>query len=77
MRLGRSGYVVKGLSLGIVGTLLVVAALTSDARQAAGLDGALRTLAELPHGGIYLTIVGLGLAQYGVFLVLRARLDLL
>lgn len=74
LRLGRSGYVVKGLSLGIVGTLLVVAAVTSDSRQAAGLDGALRTLVLLPHGSIYLAAVGLGLVQYGLFLVFRVRL---
>ncbi|RJT85305.1 DUF1206 domain-containing protein [Cryobacterium melibiosiphilum] len=74
LRLGRSGYIVKGLSLGIIGSLLVVAALTSDAAQAGGLDGALRTLGQLPHGAIYLTIVGLGLAQYGLFLMIRVRL---
>jgi hypothetical protein len=74
LRLGRSGYIVKGVSLRIVGTLLVIAAVTSDAAQAGGLDGALRTLAGLPTGAVYLTIVGLGLVQYGLFLMIRVRL---
>jgi len=74
LRLGRSGYIVKGISLGIIGTLLLIAAVTSDSHQAAGLDGALRALALLPHGAVYLTIVGLGLAQYGLFLMFRVRL---
>ena len=76
LRLGRSGYIVKGVSLGIVGTLLVIAAVTSDAAQAGGLDGALRTLAGLPNGAVYLTIIGLGLVQYGLFLMIRVRLAL-
>ena len=70
---GRVGYVAKGVALGIVGILFVVAAATNDPEEAQGLDGALRTLLELPLGTALLTAVGLGIAAYGVYSFGRAR----
>jgi hypothetical protein len=72
--LGISGYVAKGIALGITGVLFVVAALTSDAQRVTGLDGALRALGDLPFGIVWLVLVALGLIQYGLFLVARAKL---
>jgi Domain of Unknown Function (DUF1206) len=42
-RVGQTGYIAKGVALGLVGGLLSYAALTFD-RQKAGLDGALQTI---------------------------------
>ncbi|NMR20474.1 DUF1206 domain-containing protein [Cellulomonas fimi] len=72
-RAGRVGYVAKGVALGVVGVLLAWAAATHDASRADGLDGALRTMLELPFGRVLLTLVALGFAAYGVYSFFRAR----
>jgi hypothetical protein len=71
--LGVVGYIAQGFALGVLGVLFVVAAVTYDPEKAAGLDGALRSLAELPYGVAILIAVGVGLIAYGVFLFARAR----
>jgi hypothetical protein len=72
-RAGRVGYVGKGAALGVVGVLLVVAAVQSDPEQAEGLDSALHALAGLPYGAVILTLVAIGFAAYGVYAFGRAR----
>lgn len=72
-RAGQIGYVAKGVALLIVGALFVAAGLQNDPEEASGLDGALRTLLELPAGRLLLTVVALGLAAYGVYSLARAR----
>jgi hypothetical protein len=72
-RLGQVGFPAKGVALGVVGGLLVYAALTYDPKKASGLDGAMRTIAQAPFGGIVLTVVALGLAAFGAFCFARAR----
>ena len=72
--LGTAGYVAKGIALGIIGVLLGIAAITADASQAAGLDGALHSLSQLPLGKVALVAVGLGFIAYGVYCCFRARL---
>ncbi|WP_291055020.1 DUF1206 domain-containing protein [Herbiconiux sp.] len=72
--LGMVGYIAKGIALGVVGVLFVVAAFTVDPEKASGLDGALKALADLPFGIVVLIAVGIGLIAYGVFLGARARL---
>jgi hypothetical protein len=71
--LGVTGYVAKGIALGVVGVLFAVAAVTSDPSEATGLDGALKALAALPFGVVVLTAVALGLMAYGAYCVVRAR----
>ena len=70
--LGIAGYVAKGIALGMVAILLVVAAVTRDPSKSTGLDGALKTLAALPAGPAILTAVGIGLIAYGVYCFVRA-----
>ncbi|MCW2898262.1 MAG: hypothetical protein JWO67_527 [Streptosporangiaceae bacterium] len=71
--LGVFGYVAKGVALAVVGGLFVVAALTVDPAKATGLDGALKTLLQLPFGAVILTVVGAGLIAYGLYSFVRAR----
>jgi len=71
--LGIFGYIAKGIAVGVTGVLFVVAAWTHDAEKSGGLDAALRSLIELPFGRVVLWVVGLGLALYGVFSIVRAR----
>ena len=70
---GMVGYIAKGIAVGVVGVLFVVAALTHDPEKASGLDGALKSLADLPFGTFILWLVGAGLIIYGVYCFARAR----
>ena len=72
-RLGQIGFPGKGIALIGVGGLLVWAAVTFDPSKARGLDGALRTILELPFGKILLTLVAIGIAAFGAFCLVRAR----
>lgn len=71
--LGRVGYVAKGVALGVLGGLFVVAAVQSDPQQAGGLDAAFATLAAQPFGAVLLVAVGLGFAAYGLYSFVRAK----
>lgn len=72
--LGIVGFVAKGIALTVVGVLLVIAALGTDAETAGGLDGAVDALLDLFLGPALAWVVGLGLIAYAVFTVARARL---
>jgi hypothetical protein len=72
-RLGQIGFPGKGIALAGVGALLVYAAVTFDPSKAQGLDGALRTVLELPFGPFLLTLIAVGIAAFGAFLFVRAR----
>ncbi|SMH44296.1 protein of unknown function [Rathayibacter oskolensis] len=72
--LGTTGYVAKGVAIGIAGGIFITAAFTGDADSATGLDGALRFLAVPPYGTIVLALIGVGLIMYGVFLLARVML---
>jgi hypothetical protein len=72
--LGVVGYVAKGIAVGVVGILFIVAAATADPSQASGLDGALRAMLRLPFGGVLLIAVGIGVIAYGLYCFARARL---
>jgi hypothetical protein len=73
VRLGQVGYVAKGIALGVVGGLIVAAAVTTDASRAGGLDEALRAMRDQPFGTALLLVVGLGIAAFGLYSFARAR----
>ncbi|MFP7761167.1 DUF1206 domain-containing protein [Marisediminicola sp. LYQ134] len=70
---GVVGYIAKGVALAVVGILFIVAGVTHDASEATGLDGALKSLTELPFGQVILWVVGAGLIAFGVYCFARAR----
>ena len=72
-RLGQAGFPAKGVALGVVGGLLVYAAVTFDPARATGFDGALRTILEAPFGRVLLTLVAVGIAAFGAYCFVRAR----
>lgn len=72
-RAGRIGYVAKGVALGVVGVLFVLAGAHKQPGKATGLDGALRTLRGGPFGSWLLSAVALGLAAYGLYCFARSR----
>lgn len=67
------GYIGKGVAIGIVGVLLLVAAFRQEARAAGGLDAAVHALLEQPFGPVLVFLVGLGLVSYALFSFLRVR----
>ena len=72
-RIGVAAYVTKGAIFALVGFFLVRAAVTYDAAEAVGLDGALRQVAEAAWGKAVLIAVSIGLLAYGLFCGLQAR----
>lgn len=71
--LGVVGFVAKGVALGVVGVLLVIAAVRGDADTAGGPDGAVDALLGLAAGPLLVGVVGGGFIAYGLFTVFRAR----
>jgi len=70
---GRTGYVGKGVAIGIVGALFGWAAVSYDPDKAGGLDDALKTVRDQPYGPYLLSLVALGLAAFGLFCFAWAR----
>jgi Domain of Unknown Function (DUF1206) len=66
-RLGAIGEVGRGIAIGLIGFFLLRAAVTFDASQATGLDGALRRLAVNSWGQLIVAVIGVGFVAYGVF----------
>ncbi|MDT7551783.1 MAG: hypothetical protein QOI16_319 [Pseudonocardiales bacterium] len=72
-RTGQVGFIAKGVSVALIGILVVTAAIQFDPAKASGLDAALRGLVQQPFGPWLLALVALGLAAYGVFCAFDAR----
>lgn len=70
---GKIGYLVKGLSIGLIGILVAHAGVTHSGKEDKGLDDALRTVLEQPFGPWLLAAIAAGLACYGLFCFARAR----
>jgi hypothetical protein len=70
--LGEVGYIARGVAVAAVGVFLVVAAFTADPQKASGLDGALKSFAQLPFGKVVLLLVALGWIASGVYFFVRA-----
>ena len=73
LRTGQVGYIVKGVGFVLVGGLFGWAGISHDPDRAGGLDDALRTVRDLPLGGVLLTVMALGLICFGVYCFFWAR----
>ena len=72
-RAGRVGYIAKGIALVIVGFLFVAAGFHKQAKEATGLDGALKSLRDEPFGPVLLVIMAVGFAAFGLYSFARAK----
>lgn len=70
--LGRFGIIARGIIFTLIGIFLIVAAYTSNSKQAKGFDSALMTLIEQPFGPLLMGIVALGLMALGLYSVFVA-----
>ncbi len=71
--LGAIGSFSRAVTLVLVGVFVVSAAVTFNPRKARGLDASLRAVADQPYGPYLLAAVALGLACYGVYVLLEVR----
>lgn len=72
MKLGKAGYIARGVIFVVVGYFFFQAAITSSSSQAGGTDKAFSFLSST--GGPWLMgIIAIGLAGYGVFQLVKAR----
>ena len=67
VRLGSVGEFGRGVGIALIGYFLLRSAVTYDANQATGLDGALRVLVTKTGGTLVVVLVGLGFVAYGLF----------
>ncbi|MBW3593273.1 MAG: DUF1206 domain-containing protein [Actinobacteria bacterium] len=67
------GHIARGVAFALIGSFLVKAALEYDAKEAIGLDGALRKVVHAPYGPYLLGLVATGLVCYGVYCFVDAR----
>ncbi|MFG1934858.1 DUF1206 domain-containing protein [Mycobacterium sp. NPDC048908] len=65
--LGLFGYVAEGLVLAAAGAMVIVAAVRADPSKATGLDGAVKTLGQGPHGTAVILCAAVGFAAYGCY----------
>jgi len=72
---GMIGYPAKGLVLGALGLLFIVATIHQDPEEASGIDGALKAIRDQAYGSVILAAIAAGLISYALYLLLRARYD--
>ncbi|GIH26173.1 membrane protein [Acrocarpospora phusangensis] len=73
VKLGKAGYIARGVIAAAAGGLICQAALTYDPEKAVGIDGALRALAATPAGPWLLVVVAGGLVLFAVYCFAEAR----
>jgi formate hydrogenlyase subunit 3/multisubunit Na+/H+ antiporter MnhD subunit len=70
---GVVGLLARGVVFGLIGVFLVRAAWQYEAKEAIGIDGALRKLAAQDSGDALLFVVSAGLLAFGIFCLFQAR----
>ncbi len=69
---GKAGYTARGIVVGIIAFLTYKAAFFSNSEHAGGTKEAFSFL-QNKFGTIILALVAIGLAMYGIFLIVKAR----
>lgn len=70
--LSRIGNVARGAILGIIGVLVLTAAIEHDPNQTEGIDGSLKRLLAHGWGEVVVLLIALGFAAFGVYSLARA-----
>lgn len=73
-RAGVVGHVARFVVFALIGAFVIKAAVDYSPQDAIGLDGALEKLARAPYGPWLLGLTAAGLAAYGAFCFVDARL---
>ncbi|GAA1338221.1 DUF1206 domain-containing protein [Catellatospora bangladeshensis] len=72
-RVGRIGWIGKGISYVLIGVLVGFAAINANPSESGGLDKALHTLAAQPYGVFLLAVIALGFLGFGGYCFAAAR----
>ena len=72
-RAGVVGHAARGVVFSLIGIFLVKAAIDYNPKDAIGLDGALRKLAEAGYGPYLLGLTAAGLVAYALYCFVDAR----
>jgi Domain of Unknown Function (DUF1206) len=72
-RAGLVGHVARAVVFSLIGIFLVKAAIEYNPKDAIGLDGALRKLADASYGPYLLGLTAAGLVAYGLYCFVDAR----
>jgi Domain of Unknown Function (DUF1206) len=72
-RAGVVGHAARGVVFSLIGIFLVKAAIDYKPKDAIGLDGALRKLADAGYGPYLLGLTAAGLVAYGLYCFVDAR----
>jgi hypothetical protein len=70
---GTLGMAARGMVVAVLGLLVLQAAAHHDPGQAAGVDGALRRLAQQHYGQALLTVAAVGILAFAVYSLAEAR----
>lgn len=73
VRVGKIGYVARGVVWLVIGYLFLKAAMQTNPEQAGGSSSAFAFLESASYGSYLLGAVALGLICYGVFMFMRAK----
>jgi len=71
--LGVFGHVARAVIFGLIGYGLIKAAIDYNPKEAVGLDGALRQLADSSYGPALLGLVAAGLSGFAIYSMADAR----
>ena len=70
---GKVGYIARGIVWGVIGYMLLQAALHTSSGQAGSTESAFQFLRDSTYGPILMGIVALGLACYGIFMFIKGK----
>lgn len=73
VKMGKAGYVARGIVWLVIGYLFLKAGLQSNPQQAGGSSSAFRFLENSSYGSYLLGAVAIGLVFYGIFMFMRAK----
>lgn len=71
--LGKAGHIARSVVYGVMAYFLARVALSDNAAQFRGIEGVLEYLGGRAFGTVLLTLVGLGLLLYGIFMFVKAK----
>ena len=70
---GTAGLAARGVVIGIIGFLFMKAAIQANPNEAGGTEGAFSFIQSSSYGSILLGVIAIGLACYGVYMLVKAR----
>ena len=70
---GTAGLAARGVVVGVIGFLFMKAAIQANPNEAGGTEGAFSFIQSSSYGSILLGIIAIGLACYGVYMLVKAR----